>query len=53
MTDAFGRWVCKLEWVAEICKWSEEEKLIQLKLLLSSRAEQLYDVLLDKGKATF
>ena len=51
--DAFGQWVCKLEWVAEICKWSEEEKLIQHKLLLSSRAERLYDVLLDKAKATF
>ena len=51
--DAFGQWVSKLEWVAEIHKWSDEERLVQLKLLLSGRADQLYDVLPDKEKATF
>ena len=46
-------WVSKLKWFAETHKWSDEEKLVQLELLLSGRADQLYDVLPDKEKATF
>ena len=51
--DAFERWTRKLLRHAELERWTEREKLLQLELHLVGRAEQLYEVLPDKAKASF
>lgn len=38
---------------AELERWTKREKLLQLKLHLVGQAEQLYEVLPDKAKASF
>ena len=50
---AFERWTKKLLRHAELEKWTEREKLLQLELHLSGRAEQLYEVLPVEEKASF
>ena len=50
---AFERWTKKLLRHAELEKWTEREKLLQLELHLSGRAEQLYEVLPTEEKASF
>ena len=42
---AFPRWLRKLERVAGLYKWSDEEKLVQFELLLIGRAEKLHEFL--------
>jgi len=50
---AFERWTKKLLRHAELEKWTEREKLLQLELHLSGQAEQLYEVLPAEDKAVF
>ena len=38
---------------AELKRWTEREKLLQLELHLVGRAELMYEVLPDKAKASF
>ena len=38
------RWLRKLERVAGLYKWSDGEKLVQFELLLTGRAEELYEL---------
>ena len=42
---AFSRWLHKLERVAWLYKWSDVEILVQFELLLTGRAEKLYEFL--------
>ena len=51
--ECYQRWLRKLERVAELQQWSEREKLIQFELLLTGKAERMYDVLPEGTKATF
>ena len=50
---AFERWNRKLLRHAELEKWTEREKLLQLELHLTNRAEQLYEVLPAGDKTDF
>ena len=50
---AFERWTKKLLRHAELEKWTEREKLLQLELHLTNRAEQLYEVLPAESKTEF
>ena len=50
---AFEHWTKKLLRHAELEKWTEQEKLLQLELHLSGRAKQLYEVLPTEEKASF
>ena len=50
---AFEHWTKKLLRHAELEKWTEREKLLQLELHLSGRAKQLYEVLPTEEKASF
>ena len=50
---AFERWTKKLLRHAELEKWTEREKLLQLELHLTNRAEQLYEVLPTEDKTDF
>ena len=43
--DAFTRWLRKFRRHAELEDWTEQEKLAQLELHLTGRAERLYEVL--------
>ncbi len=51
--ETFEKWVRKLERHAELERWSEREKLVQLELHLSGRAERLFDLLPPEVKAKF
>ena len=51
--DAFDRWVRKLLQHAELEHWTDREKLLQLELHLSGRAEQIYELLPAEAQATF
>ena len=51
--DSFDRWIRKLQRHAELERWTEREKLLQLELHLVGRAEQVYEVLPDENKTTF
>ena len=50
---AFERWTKKLARHAELERWTKWEKLLQLELYLSGRAEQLYEVLPAEKKTSF
>lgn len=52
-SDSYTRWIKKLERHAELQKWSEHEKLLQFELLLTEKAEQVYQLLHDRAKASF
>ena len=49
----FPRWLRKLERMSELHSWSDREKLIQFELLLSGRAERIYELLPGSCKSTF
>ena len=49
--DAFDRWLCKFSHYLE--QWTERQKLLQLELYLSGRAQQVYKVLPTSAKDTF
>ncbi len=51
--DAFDRWVRKLSRHAELGRWTDREKLLQMELHLSGCAEQMYEILPEESKATF
>ena len=51
--DAFDRWLRKFSHYAELEQWTERQKLLQLELYLSGRAEQVYEVLPASAKDTF
>ena len=51
--DAFERWTRRLSRHAELEKWTDREKLLQLEIHLAGRAEQIYEVLTSESKATF
>ena len=51
--DAFERWTRRLLRHAELEKWTDRERLLQLEIHLAGRAEQVYEVLMPEGKATF
>ena len=51
--DAFDRWLRKFFHYAELEQWTERQKLLQLELYLSGRAEQVYEVLPASAKDTF
>ena len=48
--NAFDRWTRKLLRYAELQHWSERDTLLQFKLHLTGRAEELYDVLPEAVK---
>ena len=50
---SFSRWLHKLERAAELYKWTDREKLIQFELLLTGRAEKIYELLSDSVKESF
>ena len=49
----FVRWLRKLERMGELHSWSDREKLIQFELLLSGRAERIYELMPGSVKGTF
>ena len=49
--DAFERWTRRLSRHAELEKWTDREKLLQLEIHLAGRAEQIYEVLTSESKA--
>ena len=51
--ECYQRWLRKLDRAAELQRWSGREKLIQFELLLTGKAERVYDVLPEGAKATF
>ena len=51
--DAFERWTRRLLRHAELEKWTDRERLLQLEIHLAGRAEQVYEVLTPESKATF
>ena len=51
--DAFDHWFRKFSHYAELEQWTERQKLLQLVLYLSGRAEQVYEVLPASAKDTF
>ena len=51
--ETFDRWVRRLEKHAELERWSEREKLLQLELRLKGRAERLFEVLSKESKGSF
>ena len=50
---AFERWTRKLLRHAEIEKWNDRVKLLQLELHLAGRAEQVYEMLSEEERSTF
>lgn len=51
--DTFDNWLQKFSHYAELEQWTERQKLLQLELYLSGRAEQVYEVLPASAKDTF
>ena len=51
--DAFNHWLHKFTHYAELEQWTERQKLLQLELYLSGRADQVYKVLPTSAKDTF
>ena len=51
--ETFDRWVRRLERHAELERWSDREKLLQLELRLKGRAERLFEVLSKESKSSF
>ena len=51
--DAFERWSRRLLRHAELEKWTDHEKLLQLEIHLAGRAEQVYEVLPSESRSTF
>ncbi len=52
-SEAFERWLRKIQRHAELERWTEREKLLQLELHLTGRAEQIYEVLPLDARTTF
>uniref|UniRef100_A0A1X7U164 Uncharacterized protein n=1 Tax=Amphimedon queenslandica TaxID=400682 RepID=A0A1X7U164_AMPQE len=50
---AFPLWLCRLDRIASLYKWSEGEELVQFELLLTGMAERLYELLLASDQGSY
>ena len=51
--EEYERWLRKLNKHAELQRWSQRDKLLQFELLLTGKAERIYEVLPEESKKDY
>ena len=51
--EEYERWLRKLNKHAELRRWSQRDKLLQFELLLTDKAERIYEVLPEESKKDY